>query len=389
MLRRWSGQTSKVGPARKASIKNVLAADAIINNAAEGADVDGPFGEHQPLGGRNPLYKDGAADGEEGETKEESALRDIAEVVNAESRRKSTTMRKSLTDNELEQVLGQIKPLSGSKEALFKRRISASSAGAAVLGSSKEVGIKSEKHEEMQKLMDHIKQQSRATYVPMGCAEKILEQAGATAEETKTRHQNVVVTLDATYREINQRTTRHYADLILRLQQEMRTELRRLAKENKTQEELVENLRDKIASQTAAAAGREHEFAAEREKGRLTREGDVAEFNAVKQNMVEESRRVLSSAKSAAKQASEAAVQSRTEDSRRRSIQRIELEDKAVRTTVALVLSNVVSAVEEREHDHSREDLSRGLITAKGEQGLLRAELTQARKSDGEDSIRD
>lgn len=72
MLRRWSGQTSKVGPARKASIKNVLAADAVINNAVERADVDGPIGEHQPLGGRNPLYKNGAADGEEGETKEES-----------------------------------------------------------------------------------------------------------------------------------------------------------------------------------------------------------------------------------------------------------------------------------------------------------------------------
>lgn len=43
-------------------------------------------------------------------------------------------------------VLGHIKPLSSSKEALFKRRISASSAGAAVLGSSKDLGIKSEKH---------------------------------------------------------------------------------------------------------------------------------------------------------------------------------------------------------------------------------------------------
>ncbi|CAM9687280.1 unnamed protein product, partial [Ectocarpus sp. 13 AM-2016] len=145
-------------------------------------------------------------------------------------------------------------------------------------------------------------------------------QAGATAEETKTRHHNVVVTLDATYRAINQRTTRHYADLILRLQQEMRTELRRLVKESKTQEELVENLRDKIASQTAAAAAREQEFAAEREKERLMREGDVAEFNAVKQNMVDESRRVLRTAQSTAKQASEAALQSRTEDARRRSV---------------------------------------------------------------------
>lgn len=49
---------------------------------------------------------------------------------------------------------------------------------------------------------------------------------------------------------------RHYADLILRLQQEMRTELRRLAKESKTQEELVENLRDKIASQTVRVVRR-------------------------------------------------------------------------------------------------------------------------------------
>lgn len=49
---------------------------------------------------------------------------------------------------------------------------------------------------------------------------------------------------------------RHYADLILRLQQEMRTELRRLAKESKTQEELVENLRDKIATQTVRVVRR-------------------------------------------------------------------------------------------------------------------------------------
>lgn len=43
---------------------------------------------------------------------------------------------------------------------------------------------------------------------------------------------------------------RHYSELILRLQREMQLELRRLAKEGKAQEELVETLRDKIASQT-------------------------------------------------------------------------------------------------------------------------------------------
>lgn len=45
---------------------------------------------------------------------------------------------------------------------------------------------------------------------------------------------------------------RHYAELILRLQGEMRSELRRLDKERKDQEELVENLRDKIASLTVS-----------------------------------------------------------------------------------------------------------------------------------------
>lgn len=43
---------------------------------------------------------------------------------------------------------------------------------------------------------------------------------------------------------------RHYAELILRFQREVQTELRRLAKEGKAQAELEENLRDKIASQT-------------------------------------------------------------------------------------------------------------------------------------------
>lgn len=34
------------------------------------------------------------------------------------------------------------------------------------------------------------------------------QQAETTAEETKARHQNVVVTLDATYREIDEKTRR-------------------------------------------------------------------------------------------------------------------------------------------------------------------------------------
>lgn len=45
---------------------------------------------------------------------------------------------------------------------------------------------------------------------------------------------------------------RHYERLILVLQREMRAELRRLEKERKEQEELVETLRDKIASQTVS-----------------------------------------------------------------------------------------------------------------------------------------
>lgn len=53
-----------------------------------------------------------------------------------------------------------------------------------------------------------------------------------------------------TLRVVNECPARHYADLILRLQSEMRTELRRMEKERKAQEELVENLRDNIASQT-------------------------------------------------------------------------------------------------------------------------------------------
>lgn len=50
--------------------------------------------------------------------------------------------------------------------------------------------------------------------------------------------------------------SRHYSELILRLQGEMRTELRQWAKQKKEQEELVENLRDKIASQTVSPAPR-------------------------------------------------------------------------------------------------------------------------------------
>lgn len=49
---------------------------------------------------------------------------------------------------------------------------------------------------------------------------------------------------------------RHYAELIWRFQREVQTELRRLAKESKEHEELRENLRDKIATQTVKNAQR-------------------------------------------------------------------------------------------------------------------------------------
>eukprot|EP00903_Cladosiphon_okamuranus_P011418 g10760.t1 len=261
---------------------------------------------------------------------------------------------------------------------MSQRRISASTAGAAVVGSSLEIGAKPEKNGEMQKFMEHLKQQARTTYVPSGFAEKLLEQAQTTAEETKARHQNVVVTLDATYREIDEKTRRHYAELIRRFQREVQTELRRLAKENKEHEELAENLRDKIATQTAEAAAKDVEMTEQREQFRRLREGEMAQFDDIKQNLVEESRRVLGAAMGDAKQASEAAAQSRVEEARRRSMERIELEDRAVRTTVALALSSVISAVEEREYDKGRQDFHRGLTSAKSEADLLRAELAEA-----------
>lgn len=45
---------------------------------------------------------------------------------------------------------------------------------------------------------------------------------------------------------------RHYESLILSLQREMRNELRRLLAKAKEQDELVENLRDQIASKTVS-----------------------------------------------------------------------------------------------------------------------------------------
>lgn len=48
---------------------------------------------------------------------------------------------------------------------------------------------------------------------------------------------------------------RHYSELIVRLQAAMRVELRRLDKERKEQDEVVENLHDKIASLTVRGYG--------------------------------------------------------------------------------------------------------------------------------------
>jgi len=70
MFRRRSSQSNKVGPVRRASILNTLAADEVINNdTATEADV--------PLArGTNPLFKDGAeeggGDGSVGDRQEES-----------------------------------------------------------------------------------------------------------------------------------------------------------------------------------------------------------------------------------------------------------------------------------------------------------------------------
>lgn len=61
----------------------------------------------------------------------------------------------------------------------------------------------------------------------------------------------------------------------------------------------------------AAAAAREIEFGAQRERDRLRREREAAEFDAFKENMIEESRRILGTAVEEAKQESESTAQSR------------------------------------------------------------------------------
>ncbi len=66
-----------------------------------------------------------------------------------------------------------------------------------------------------------------------------------------------------------------------------------------------------IAHAQAAAAAREIEFASERERDRLIREREAAEFNAVKENMMEESRRLLGTAVEEAKKESESTARSR------------------------------------------------------------------------------
>lgn len=61
----------------------------------------------------------------------------------------------------------------------------------------------------------------------------------------------------------------------------------------------------------AEAAAKDLEIAAQREQFLKLREGEIAQFDDIKQNLVEESRRVLGAAVGDAKQVSEAAVQSR------------------------------------------------------------------------------
>lgn len=70
MLRRRSSLSKKVGPSRRASIKNTLAADGVINDAADTAADEDLLRRTT-----NPLFNDGSGGGaEEGgaESKEES-----------------------------------------------------------------------------------------------------------------------------------------------------------------------------------------------------------------------------------------------------------------------------------------------------------------------------
>lgn len=61
----------------------------------------------------------------------------------------------------------------------------------------------------------------------------------------------------------------------------------------------------------AEAAAKDLEIATQREQFRKLREGEVAEFDDIKKNLVEESRRVMGAAVWDAKQAEEAAVRAR------------------------------------------------------------------------------
>lgn len=67
----------------------------------------------------------------------------------------------------------------------------------------------------------------------------------------------------------------------------------------------------------AEAAAKDIEIATQREQFRALREGEVAEFDDIKKNLVDESRRVMGAAVWDAKQAEEAAVQSRWDKNNR------------------------------------------------------------------------
>lgn len=64
----------------------------------------------------------------------------------------------------------------------------------------------------------------------------------------------------------------------------------------------------------AEAAAKDLEIATQREQFRRLREGEVAEFDDIKKNLVEESRRVMGAAVWDAKQAEEAAVRARWDE---------------------------------------------------------------------------
>lgn len=77
MFRRRSSHSSKVGPSRRASIINTLAADGVINDAAATADDAQLIGRMT-----NPLFNDGAGRGGGGwaESREESVCVCVASI---------------------------------------------------------------------------------------------------------------------------------------------------------------------------------------------------------------------------------------------------------------------------------------------------------------------